>query len=200
MALTLEEAIIQLSDRASTKRRSAAKRLRRLADETAGPQLLAALQCEINDRRTWETQYEMIMALGVCNYRPAVKFMADLAQQSTDAEALKFALGDSIVRLRSPEEGFSAPLEWCLNIGHPSLVDGALRAVATMHATLDARTIERVLDFLDLLDPYDGLRYWAAVAAREWSGDRVRMFLEVCAKGPRTDVADAAATSLGIRL
>jgi HEAT repeat protein len=66
MALTLEKALIQLSDRASAKRRSAAKRLGKLADETAGPALLHALQREIGDRRTWETQYEMIMALGAC--------------------------------------------------------------------------------------------------------------------------------------
>ncbi|MGW1759311.1 HEAT repeat domain-containing protein [Streptomyces mirabilis] len=201
MALTLEKAIIQLSDRASAKRRSAAKRLGKLADETAGPALLHALQREIGDRRTWETQYEMIMALGACGYRTAVGFLAELAQEPTDATALHLALGDSIVRLRSPQEGFAAPLEWCLDRGDPSLVDGALRAVAALCAVLDAGTVDRILDFLDPLDPYDGLRYWAAVAATEWPGDRVRTFLESCAAGPRADVADAAATSLeaGIR-
>ncbi|WP_329615858.1 HEAT repeat domain-containing protein [Streptomyces brevispora] len=196
MALTFENAIIQLSDRASAKRRSAAKRLRKLADETAGPALLHALQGEIGDRRTWETQYEMIMALGSCGYRTAVGFLAELAKQPTDDTALHLALGDSIVRLRSPQEGFAAPLEWCLDRGDPSLVDGALRAVAALRAALDAGTVDRVLDFLDPLDPYDGLRFWAAVAATEWPGDRVHMFLESCVAGPRADVADAAATSL----
>lgn len=129
MALTSGEAITQLTDRASAKRRSAAKRLSELADETAGPALLHALQREIGDRRTWETRYEMIMVLGACGYRPAVGFLAELAQQPTDATALHLALGDSIVRLRSPQEGAAAPLEWCLDRGDPSLVDGALRAV-----------------------------------------------------------------------
>ncbi|MGY5007207.1 HEAT repeat domain-containing protein [Streptomyces sp. 900105755] len=196
MALPLEKALIQLSDRASAKRRSAAKRLGKLADETAGPALLHALQREIRDRRTWETQYEMIMAIGACGYRPAIGFLAELAQEPTDATALHLALGDSIVRLRSPQDGFAAPLEWCLGRGDPSLVDGALRAIAALRAVLDAGTVDRVLDFLDQLDPYDGLRYWAAVAAVEWPGDRVRTFLESCAGGPRKDVADAATTSL----
>ncbi|GAQ51473.1 HEAT repeat domain-containing protein [Streptomyces acidiscabies] len=196
MALPLEEALIQLSDRASAKRRSAAKRLGKLANETAGPALLHALRREIGNRRTWETQYEMTMALGACGYRPAIEFLTELAKEPTDATALHLALGDSIVRLRSPQDGFTAPLEWCLDRGDPSLVDGALRAIAALGAVLNARSVDRLLDFLDPLDPYDGLRYWAAVGATEWPGDRVHTFLKSCAAGPRTDVAHAAATSL----
>ncbi|MEU9450646.1 HEAT repeat domain-containing protein [Streptomyces sp. NPDC048277] len=196
MALTLEEAINQLSNRASAKRRSAAKRLGKLANETAGPALLHALQREIGDRRTWETQYEIIMSLGACGYRPAIGLLAEIAQEPTDDTALYLALGDSIVRLRSSQDGFAAPLEWCLDRGDPSLVDGVLRAIAALHAVPDAGSVNRLLDFLDPLDPYDGLRYWAAVGATEWPGDRVHTFLESCAAGPRTDVADAAAASL----
>ncbi|MDQ0795951.1 HEAT repeat domain-containing protein [Streptomyces sp. B1I3] len=196
MTLTLEEAVIQLSDKASAKRRSAARRLHQLAEEAAGPALLHALRREIGDRRTWETQYEMVMALGACGYRSAVGFLTELAQRPTDDTALHIALGNSIMRLRSPHEGFGAPLRWCLDHGDPSLLDGALRAVAESRAALDAETVDRVLDVLDPLNPYDGLRFWAAVAAAEWPGDRVRTFLESCAAGPRKDVADAAATSL----
>ncbi|MET8057378.1 HEAT repeat domain-containing protein [Streptomyces microflavus] len=199
MALTLEEATTQLSDKKSAKRRSAARRLAKLADEAAGPALLHALQREIGDPRTWETQYEMIMALGACNHRTAVGFLTDLAQKPTDDTALHLALGDSITRLRSPQEGFAAPLRWCMEQGHPSLLDGALRATAESRAALDTETVDRVLDFLDPLDPYDGLRFWAAAAAAEWPGDRVRTFLESCAAGPRADVADAASTSLESR-
>ncbi|MFF4275982.1 HEAT repeat domain-containing protein [Streptomyces sp. NPDC001536] len=199
MALTLEDALNQLSDRSSAKRRSAAKRLRKLADSTSGPALLQALQLEIADSRTWETQYEMIQAIGACGYRPALEFLSELAHQPTEFSALHLALGDSIVRLRSPEEGFAAPLGWCLDRGYPLLIDGSLRAVAVLHAALDIDTVNRVLEFLDPLDPYDGLRYWAAVAAAEWPGDRVGAFLESCMAGPRADVADAAATSLRIR-
>ncbi|ATY96123.1 MULTISPECIES: HEAT repeat domain-containing protein [Streptomyces] len=195
MALTLEEATMQLSHKASAKRRSAAKRLAKLADEAAGPALLQALRREIGDSRTWETQYEMVMALGACDHRPAVEFLTELAQQPTDDTALHLALGDSITRLRGPQEGFAAPLRWCMEQGDPSLLDGALRAAAESRAALDTETVDRILDFLDPLDPHDGLRFWAAVAAAEWPGERVRHFLESCAAGPRADVADAAATS-----
>ncbi|MEV7238978.1 HEAT repeat domain-containing protein [Streptomyces sp. NPDC051020] len=199
MALSADEAINQLGDRTSAKRRSAAKRLNKLAYGAAGPELLRALRREVGHPRTWETQYEMVMALAACKYRPAIEFLTELAQRPTEDTALRLALGNSIVQLRSAEEGFAAPLRWCMDQGDPSLLDGALRAVAENHAPLDTETVDRVLGFLDPLDPYDGLRYWAAVAAAQWPDDRVRTFLKSCVAGPRADVAAAAATSLASR-
>ncbi|WP_329038058.1 HEAT repeat domain-containing protein [Streptomyces sp. NBC_00178] len=195
MSLPRETVVAQLGDKASAKRRSAARRLGRSPDVTAGPALLDALRRETGDPRTWETQYEMVMALGACAYGPAVGFLSELARRPTEHTALHVALGDALVRLRGPGEG-AAALEWCLGHRNPALADGAFRAVAALAPPLDATTVDRVLDFLDPLDRFDGLRYWAAVAARDWPGDRVRAFLDSCAAGPRADVADAAAASL----
>ncbi|MER7770771.1 HEAT repeat domain-containing protein [Kitasatospora sp. NPDC096140] len=195
MALTLDQSVEQLGDRQSAKRRSAARRLRRLAQPVAGPPLLEALEHEVQDRRTWETQYEIVMALGMCDHRPALGPLRELARASFDATMVYVALGDAIVRLSTPEDTDDA-LRWCLNSGTPSLADGALRAVAMQRLHLDAQTIDHLLDCLGPLEPNDGLRFWAAAAAAGWSGPRVREFLEACAAGPRADVADAAASSL----
>ncbi|MFD7963504.1 HEAT repeat domain-containing protein [Streptomyces zaomyceticus] len=194
--LTRDEAVAQLDDKASRKRRAAAKRLRSLAATSAGPSLLRALEREVRDPRTWETQYEMVMALGACDHRPAVPFLSDLAQRRLDAETVYAALGDSIVRLRGADEGTSAPVRWCLDSGTWSLADGALRAVAMLRSVPDPETVDHILDFLEPLESYDGLRFWAAAAAAGWPGERVRAFLETCAAGPRQDVAAAASSSL----
>ncbi|MFD8637001.1 HEAT repeat domain-containing protein [Streptomyces sp. NPDC059533] len=194
--LTLDEAVVQLDDRSSAKRRAAAKRLRKLAVAAAGPPLLRALQREVLDLRTWETQYQMVMALGACDHRPAVQFLNELAQRPLEATSVYVALGDSIVRLRGADEGVSTPLRWCLDSGTPTLADGALCAVAMLRAVPDPETVDYVLDFLAPLHSHDGLRFWAAAAAAGWPGESVRAFLEECVAGPRTDVADAAATSL----
>lgn len=194
--LTLDEAVAQLDDRSSAKRRAAAKRLRKLAVTAAGPALLLALQREVLDLRTWETQYQMAMALGACDHRPAVPFLSDLAQRPLEATMVYVALGDSIVRLRSAEEGVSVPVRWCLDSGTPMLADGALRAIAMLRAVPEPETVDYILDFLAPLNSHDGLRFWAAAAAAGWPGERVRAYLEGCEAGPRTDVADAAATSL----
>ena len=194
--LTMDQAVAQLDDKTSPKRRAAAKRLRRLAATAAGPSLLRALQREVRDPRTWETQYEMVMALGACDHRPAVPFLSDLARRRLDVETVYAALGDSIVRLRGAEEGISAPVRGCLDSGTPSLADGALRAVAMLRSVPDPETVDHILDFLEPLESYDGLRFGAAAAAAGWPGERVRAFLESCAAGPRQDVAAAASSSL----
>ncbi|GGR47764.1 hypothetical protein GCM10010497_58930 [Streptomyces cinereoruber] len=195
MALTLDEAVAQLDHRLSTKRRSAAARLRRLADPAAGPSLLEALRREVRDTRTWETQYQMVMALGTCGYRPALGLIRELAQRPVEATMVYTALGDAVIRLSTPEE-MARSLRWCLETGTAMLADGALRAVAMQRLLLDAATIEDLLDFLDPLDPHDSLRFWAAAAAAGWTGPRVTEFLQTCAGGPRADVADVATSSL----
>ncbi|MFJ9448259.1 HEAT repeat domain-containing protein [Kitasatospora sp. NPDC101235] len=195
MALTLDEAVEQLGHRLSPKRRSAATRLRRLADPAAGPPLLEALEREVRDPRTWETQYQMVMALGMCGHRPALGLLRDLSQRPFEATMVYTALGDAIVRLSAPETTTDS-LRWCLGSGTPMLADGALRAVAMQRLGLDTATIDHVLDFLEPLDPHDGLRFWAAAAAAGWQGSRVTRFLHQGAAGPRSDVASAAASSL----
>jgi HEAT repeat protein len=65
----------QLASPQSAKRRSAAKKLRKLKAAEAGPALLAALERELQDARTWETQYQMVMALGECGHRAALPFL-----------------------------------------------------------------------------------------------------------------------------
>ncbi|MFI6587734.1 HEAT repeat domain-containing protein [Embleya sp. NPDC050493] len=195
MAPTTDEAVEQLGDARSSRRRSAATRLRRLAQPAAGPPLLDALQREVRDHRTWETQYQMVMALGACGHRPALDPLRELARRHFDATMVYVALGDAIVRLSTPEDPAGALL-WCMDSGTAALADGALRAVAMQRLRLDSQTVDRVLDFLRPLEPHDGLRFWAAAAAAGWSGPRVREFLQGCAAGPRADVADAAASSL----
>ncbi|WP_406195514.1 HEAT repeat domain-containing protein [Kitasatospora sp. NBC_01560] len=195
MALTLDEAVAQLGHRLSPKRRSAAARLRRLADPAAGPSLVEALQREVRDTRTWETQYQLVMALGACGHRPALGLVRELAQRPFEATMVYTSLGDAVIRLSTPDETPHS-LRWCLEAGTPMLAAGALRAVAMERLALDSATIDYVLDVLDPLDPHDGLRFWAAAAAAGWAAPRVTEFLQGCAAGPRADVAMAATASL----
>lgn len=79
MALDAVEAICQLQDRSSAKRRSAAKRLRKLGNSDAGAARLEALKNEVRDSRTWETQYQMTMALGTCGSPSDLPYLRDVA-------------------------------------------------------------------------------------------------------------------------
>lgn len=74
----MDELLEQLNDKKSAKRRSEAKKLRKLGNVDAGPYLLEALQEEFKDVRTWETQYQMIMAIGEWEYKKALPFIKEI--------------------------------------------------------------------------------------------------------------------------
>jgi HEAT repeat protein len=99
----LQDAIALLTHSQSAKRRSGAKRLRKLGDPRACPPLLEALNNEVRDPRTWETQYQMAMAIGECNCRDALPYLHELALQRFEATMVDKAIGGATVRLSRQE-------------------------------------------------------------------------------------------------
>ncbi|MGW6272128.1 HEAT repeat domain-containing protein [Streptomyces sp. NPDC055060] len=196
MALDAVAAIRQLQDRSSAKRRSAAKRLRTLGDSAAGPALLEALRNEVKDARTWETQYQMTMALGTCGSPSDLPHLRDLVLRRDTVHAVHTAGGDAIVRLSYMEHSHTEAIRWCMSSGNKNLVDGAMQAVAMLRLALDQETVTEVLDFIEARPPHEGIYFWPAVAAAGWTGQRAHDFLTSCVDSPRSDVAEAATNSL----
>ncbi|MFI7561991.1 HEAT repeat domain-containing protein [[Kitasatospora] papulosa] len=196
MAVDVVEEIRRLQDPSSARRRSAAKRLERLSDPSAGPALLRALRNEVLDPRTWETQYRMTMALGTCGSPSDLPHLRTLVVRPDTLHAVRTAGGDAVLRLSRMEESHAEAIRWCLDTGDEVLVGGALQAVAMLRLALDEETVTDVLDFVEARSPQDGIYFWPAVAAAGWSGQRVHAFLTSCVSGPRSDVAEAATSSL----
>lgn len=197
MALSFSEAIEQLESPLSPRRRAAAKRLQELQDVAAGPALLAALRREVTKRRTWETQYQIIMALGVCGYVSALPLLNSIATTGNLAAPSAYTgLGDAIVRLGRKFDDDASPICWCLELGNDFLLDGAFRAMAMLRMIPDDDEIGRIIDFVQRRDPNDMLRFWPVVAAAGWRGEVVHGFLVECAAGPRRDTAEAATSAL----
>jgi HEAT repeat protein len=201
-----------LAARSSAKRRSAAKKLRRLGDPAAGPALLAALQHELEDVRTWETQYQMVQALGECGHRPALPLLLDLAQRPFEATMVLVAVGDALVRLASDVGKDATMLRSLLSgaaggkaqsdDGRHQLAQGAARAVAMQRVVPDRSTIELLLRWAERFDPADengaNARFWVAAAAAGWleRSPLVRPFLEACSASASAGLRDAAKKAL----
>ena len=188
----LSRALEALQAPTAPARRAAAKRLRRLKDPSAGPALLDALRREIREPRAWETQYQLIMALGESGYEPALPYFHELAGQGFEATMLYVALGDAIVRLGRRSANDPAPVLDLMAMPNSMLTDGAFRAVAMLRLALDSRTIEAIISRVSSFDPNDGLRFWVAAAAAGWSGPSVQRFLAACATSSREDIRTAA--------
>ena len=198
----VDTAIALLSHRLSSKRRSGAKRLRKLGVMRAGEALLAALRNELQDARTWETQYQMIMALGECGYQPALPFLEELIDVPFDATMIYVAVGDALFRLSSPLDKQLVALEKLISRGNADVADGAVRALAMLRLVPPQGTIEKLLTYVEGLPRHKRMtsnrRLWVTAAAPGWLdiSPRVRPFLEDCATSENTGLADAASKAL----
>ena len=192
--------IEQLSSPQSAKRRTAARKLRKLGDPVAGPALLAALEREVLDARTWETQYQMVMAVGECGYREALPFLKNLANRSIEATMVYVALGDAIVRLSRTGPSDALPILKILRAGRqPMLLDGAFRAMAMLRMVPSSLEVTEIVAYAASLPPRDGLRFWVAAAAPGWRSPEVAAFLQACVESERSDLKEAASLAIAGR-
>jgi HEAT repeat protein len=189
----LNEIVAQLGDKKSPKRRSAAKKLRKLKDVDAGPSLLAALETELNDARTWETQYQMIMAVGECGYKPALPFLNELAKKDFKATMVYVAIGDAIVRLSIENKRDTTTIFKLFDTSNDMLIDGALRAMAMLKMVPSDSHIEKIINYVAAREMNQGIHFWVVAAAPGWSGARVEEYLDYCAKSPQEEITSAVA-------
>lgn len=189
----VETLIGQLQSPRSAKRRSAAKKLRKLGEPSAGPALLDALKHELPDPRTWETQYQMIMALGHCRCTEAVPLLRRLAHEKFEATMVLMAVGDAYVRLHRSTENDPTPLFELSAIKNDELLfEGALRAVAMLRMQFEPEVTASILEQV-VASKNEGQMFWAAAACPGWSGKAVDDFLDRCLRSGREDVRNAAA-------
>ena len=192
---TLDALLARLIAPQAATRRTAARMLRKLKIQATGPSVLSALKWEINDPKAWETQYQMIMALGECGYAEALPYLRGLSKSPRSKTMLGVALGDAIVRLSREHEHDAAPVLEILAGPDRDLIDGAFRAMAMLRMVPLPEARAPILAFADHLPADDPLKLWVAAAAAGWEGTDVRGFLDRCRDSSREDVRKAAAAS-----
>jgi hypothetical protein len=190
MTSTLELVLTDLLSKQSAKRRSAAKKLRKLADVEAGAPLLAALRAEVDDPRSWETQYQMIMALGESGYAESWRFIEELSNRVLDATMVYVAIGDALVRLAG-DKGVMTLLGFIKQGRHPSLIDGALRAAAMLRIVPEDDEISAILEYAGALPKDDGNRFWILAACPGWPVEKIAGFLNDVGMSSRADFQEA---------
>lgn len=202
-ATSITDAIAGLSSSQSAKRRSAAKKLRKAAAIEACPALLHALAEELKDKRAWETQYHMIVALSDCGCIEAEETLAQLMQTDGLEPMAYSAFGTAIVSLGAKRgQGIEAAIR-LMKLNDTAILEGALCAVACLRlkATPDqARVFVHHVNALPPPDPHGdmlmSIRVWLAAASAGWDQAVVGEFLTKSAKSGYQQLVRAATNSL----
>lgn len=189
--------IEQLGNKSSAKRRSAAKKLRKLKVKEAGPALLIALESELKDKRTWETQYQMIMALGESGYIESLDFLLQLAEQEFEATMVYVAIGDAITRLNLSKKGnINLSIKILNESNNLMIINGILRAIAMLQLIPEDNIIEKLISYGLHLAQDNNSRVWIAAAASGWQIGTTKKFLNECIESENQQIKRAAEAAL----
>lgn len=198
-ATTLHDLIEQLEHKSSPTRRAAAKKLRKLKAVEAGPALLTALKNELQDKRTWETQYQIIMALGESGYTESLGFLTQLAEQKFEAAMIYLAIGDAIARLTySVENSIHSMIKHIEDKNNePLFIDGILRAIAMLKVIPSEQDINWLISYASSPETHDNNRTWIASASAGWLNNKnVSSFLKGCIESNNQQTKRAAEAAL----
>ncbi|MFC4455280.1 HEAT repeat domain-containing protein [Deinococcus sonorensis] len=187
---------LKLMDSKSATRRSAARSLRKRRDPSAGPALLAALEQEIQDPRTWETQYQMIMALGESDVISAIPLLQTIAHTPREATMVFVATGDALIRLAACQKQTDAVWHSLVHQRHEDVISGALRGTHMAHLPVREETVMAIMTTLQDYPSDHPIMFWAATAAWRWTVPAAHHLLTTLASSPRADIQKAARQAL----
>ncbi|NDV66665.1 hypothetical protein [Bacteroides sp. 224] len=119
-----------LQNSQSTKRKSAAKKVGKNQLTALGDSLYEAYIKERGDKRTWETQTEMILALGRIGYTKALPDLELIIDRNEPHDMITIAAARSYVRLKRSDLTDAKPVIDLLKNGKLSVLNGATDILA----------------------------------------------------------------------
>jgi hypothetical protein len=175
----------------SNKRKSAAKKLRIHHLKEACESLLDSLKLELKNKNTWETQYQMVMAIGESQCDSAKKELYHLLNNNTMEPMVKLAFADAITRIEN-NSGF---LTFALNLKDIDLIQGALRGMTFKKIPLPNQILDELINFT--LSFKDNLTcFWIAASAPNCESMKLKSLLEEWSFSTNKDLSKAATESL----
>ncbi len=182
-----DELRAKLTSKKSPDRRSAAKKIRKLGLTALGSDLLTAYEKERLDKRTWETQVEMLTSLGMLRYLPALPAVVDIVSRGAP-NMITYAAAGAYVRLKRTEVNDAGPVIELLARGNFLSQCGAVTSLSEDRVVPSRGEMETILEMVwDLhrhpdrdpgghMDP----RYYVVIACAGWPEDVRSKFFEHC--------------------
>lgn len=187
----MKELISELQNTKSAKRRSAAKKIRKLKDLSLCSPLMDALKLELLNKKTWETQYQLIMAIAESNCTANYFNLILFIELSELEPMVRLALADAITRLGNN----SRFLEYALQKKDLDFVSGALRAMSFKQIQIPIDLVDELIDFMTSFKN-DMSYFWIAAAAPGCNSNKLNNYLHVWKNSINDDISKAAKAAL----
>ena len=126
----LSELSKKLRSSRSPERRGAAKKIGKKCITELGDELLSAYLKECGDNRTWETQTEMIKALGKIGHKAAIPYLKAIVDKNLDFDTITAYAALSYIRLTRENDNDMAVTLTLFENGNTMVFDGAVMALA----------------------------------------------------------------------
>lgn len=140
---------IELTDTKSPVRRRAAKKIGKHHLVSLGDELFAAYLNERKDKRTWETQVEMIKALGKLEYADALPYLSEIIAKNERLDTITYAAGLAFVRISRQDKNDIKPILRLMEKGDHCVMNGAMASLA-YDKVIPAKEDQKIL--IDLMD------------------------------------------------
>ncbi len=188
--MTNEEILEKLNSKKSADRRRGAKEIGKRKLHHLGGELYEKYLTERLDKRTWETQCEMIKALGSIDFKHAIHEVEQIVRANVPHDAVTSIASMTWVRLKRKSINDGSPILELLEFGGVSVIQGALLALAMDQMKPDANEIRSILlkckdihKHKDRLGHEFGLidsRLFLAIACANWELELTNDFLNHC--------------------
>ena len=139
----------ELQNSQSAKRRSVAKKIGKNKLTQLGDQLYNAYKKECKDKRTWETQTEMILALGRIDYKKALPDIKEIVDKNEPHDMITIAAARSYVRLKRKDLSDVEPIIDLLQFGNLSVLNGAMDILTFDDMSPSEEEIKKIIFIMD---------------------------------------------------
>ena len=185
--MTTEEIKTKLHSTNSADRKRAAKEIGKLKLTDFANDLYLAYLKETKDKRTWETQVEMILALGLLDFKKVFTEIDAIIKANNPHDMITYAAAQTYVRLKRKSLTDASPVLELLQFGGLSIVDGCLNPLGYDRMQPDENQIKELIKLAwdlhkhkDCESGYGDPRYGIAAACAGWDRQLTKDFLEHC--------------------
>jgi hypothetical protein len=188
--MDLETIHQKLISKKAADRTRAAKAIAKELIHSLKVDLHSAYLKEIKEERTWQTQVEMINALGKLNAKEALPEIEAIVRQNKPHDMITVSASAAFIRLNRKSTNDAQPTLELLDFGSVSVISGALQPLAVDQMTPSESEIKELLKLCwdinkhkDRIGQEYGLvdsRLYPAAACANWDRKLTEGFLNHC--------------------